>query len=68
MAPHGYQEDQDVMWKRVMDPSNDWTSEIREVVWLASVVGGLSIFGIGVAVILAFAIDRWASLTPAAAG
>jgi hypothetical protein len=34
------------MWKSMID-------EAREVVWLASVVGGLSAAGVGVAVLLA---------------
>jgi len=34
------------MWKSVLD-------EAREVVWLASVIGGLSVVGVGLAVALA---------------
>jgi hypothetical protein len=34
------------MWKSVLD-------EAREIVWLASVVGGLSAMGVGLAVMLA---------------
>lgn len=34
------------MWKSVLD-------EAREVVWLASIVGGLSAVGVGVAIVLA---------------
>ena len=35
-----------VMWKSMLD-------EAREVVWLASVIGGLSAVGVGMAVVLA---------------
>lgn len=31
-------------------------SELREIVWLASMVGGLSVAGVGLAVTLAFAL------------
>jgi hypothetical protein len=34
------------MWKSILD-------ETREVMWLASVVGGLSILGVGVVIVLA---------------
>ena len=34
------------MWKSVLD-------EAREVVWLASIVGGLSVVGVGIAIALA---------------
>jgi hypothetical protein len=30
-----------------------WLEELREVIWLASVIGGLSAFGVGLAVALA---------------
>jgi hypothetical protein len=33
--------------------------EMREVVWLASVVGGLSTLGVGLAVAAALALDGW---------
>ncbi len=36
------------MWKSVLD-------EAREVVWLATMIGGLSAVGVGVAVVLAVA-------------
>jgi hypothetical protein len=36
------------MWKSMLD-------EAREVVWLASVIGGLSVVSVGVAVVLAAA-------------
>lgn len=42
--------------------------ELREVVWLASVVSGLSIAGVGLAVALALAFDGWAAAVPAAVG
>jgi hypothetical protein len=34
------------MWKTIVD-------EVREVVWLASVVGGLSVVGVGIAIAIA---------------
>ena len=34
---------------------NTFWEELREVVWLASVVGGLSVLGVGLAVALAAA-------------
>jgi hypothetical protein len=34
------------MWKTIFD-------EVREVVWLASVVGGLSVVGVGIAIAIA---------------
>jgi hypothetical protein len=33
--------------------------EMREVVWLASVVGGLSALGVGLAVAAALTLDGW---------
>jgi hypothetical protein len=47
-----------------MGPRNAWVSEFREVVWLASVVSGLSVLGVGLAVGLAFALDHWGSMGP----
>jgi hypothetical protein len=35
--------------------------ELREVVWLATVVWGLSIAGVSLAVALALALDSWAA-------
>jgi hypothetical protein len=35
---------------------------LREVVWLASVVSGLSIVGVGLAVALVLALDSWAGI------
>jgi hypothetical protein len=49
-------------------PHNVWLAEFREVIWLASVVSGLSVLGVGLAVMLAFALDQWASWAPALAG
>ena len=34
------------MWKSVLD-------EAREIAWLATMIGGLSVMGVGVAVVLA---------------
>ncbi len=43
--------------------------EVREVAWLASVVWGLSIAGVGLAVVLALTLDAWAGvIMPAVAG
>jgi hypothetical protein len=47
-----------------MSPRSAWLSEFREVVWLASVVSGLSVLGVGVAVGLAFVLDHWAAVAP----
>jgi hypothetical protein len=47
-----------------MNPRNVWMSEFREVVWLASVVSGLSVLGVGMAVVLAMALDHWATVGP----
>jgi hypothetical protein len=33
--------------------------EMREVVWLASIVGGLSVLGVGLALAMALAMDGW---------
>jgi hypothetical protein len=33
--------------------------EMREVVWLASIVGGLSLLGVGLALAAALALDGW---------
>ena len=38
--------------------------ELREVVWLASVIWSLSIAGVGLAVALALALDSWAAAIP----
>jgi hypothetical protein len=40
--------------------------EIREVVWLASVIWGLSVIGVGLAVMLAFFTNDWTSPLAAA--
>jgi hypothetical protein len=34
------------------------SSEVREIVWLASVVGGLSVLGVSLALVAAFAVER----------
>ena len=39
----------------VMSMWNTIQQEMREVVWLASVVGGLSVVGVGLAVVVAMA-------------
>jgi hypothetical protein len=33
--------------------------EVREMIWLASLVGALSVLGVGLAVIVALALDNW---------
>jgi hypothetical protein len=41
--------------------ANAWRglqSEIREVLWLASVISGLSVLGVGVGVVLALMLDH----------
>ena len=35
------------------------TSELQELIWLASLVGALSVLGVGLAVIVALAVDHW---------
>jgi hypothetical protein len=47
-----------------MSPRSAWSSEFREVVWLASVVSGLSVLGVSIAVGLAFALDHWTAILP----
>ena len=42
-----------------MDVWKGLTSELREVIWLASLVGALSLLGVGLAVIVALAVDHW---------
>lgn len=42
-----------------MSSWNAVKTELREVVWLASIVGGLSVLGVGAAVALAMAFDIW---------
>ena len=41
--------------------------ELREIAWLASIIGGLSVLSVGLAITLALALDAWASWVPAAA-
>ena len=41
--------------------------ELREIAWLASIIGGLSALGVGLAVTLALALNSWASWVPTAA-
>ena len=42
--------------------------ELREVVWLATVLWGLSIAAVGLAIALALALDTWAAIIPSGAG
>jgi hypothetical protein len=42
--------------------------ELRELFWLASVVGGLSIAGVGLAIAVAVTLDGWGASIPALAG
>jgi hypothetical protein len=42
--------------------------EVREVVWLATVLWSLSIAGVGLAVALALALDTWTPATHPALG
>ena len=35
------------------------SNELREMIWLASLVGALSVLGVGLAVIVALAVDSW---------
>jgi hypothetical protein len=38
------------------------SAELREIVWLASVVGGLSIVGVSLALVAAFAVERLSAI------
>ncbi len=42
-----------------MSSWNALKTELQEVVWLASIIGGLSVLGVGAAVALAVAFDMW---------
>ena len=46
------------IWSNVRD-------ELREIAWLASIISGLSVLGVGLAVTLALALDSWSSWVPA---
>lgn len=45
--------------EHVMSVWSTIREEMREVVWLASVVGGLSTLGVGLAIVAALALDGW---------
>lgn len=38
------------------------SSEVREIAWLAGVVGGLSVLGVSLALMAAFAVERLSAL------
>jgi hypothetical protein len=40
--------------------------ELREMIWLASLVGMLSVLGVGLAVMAALVLDTWPAWTAAA--
>ncbi len=42
------------------------SEELREMIWLASLVGALSVLGVGLAVMVALALDHWPVSTAAA--
>lgn len=46
---------------------NTLKSELREIAWLASLIGGLSALGVGLAVTLVLGLDSWASWVSASA-
>jgi hypothetical protein len=46
---------------------NTFRGELREIAWLASVIGGLSVLGVGLAVTLVLTLDSWASWVSASA-
>jgi hypothetical protein len=48
-----------------MRPWNGLWVEMREIAWLASIVSGLSIIGVGLAVAMALAMDSWAAAAAA---
>ena len=41
--------------------------ELREIAWLASIIGGLSVLGVGLAVTLVLTLDSWPSWVSASA-
>jgi len=47
------------LWKGLGD-------EVREMLWLASLVGALSVLGVGLAVIVALVLDNWQTWSSAA--
>ncbi|HJZ34483.1 MAG TPA: hypothetical protein VKF35_25435 [Hyphomicrobiaceae bacterium] len=42
-----------------MELWNGLKDDVREMLWLASLIGALSMLGVGLAVILAIAADNW---------
>ena len=48
-----------------MDLFKGLTDEFQEMIWLASLVGALSVLGVGLAVIVALALDNWQTWTAA---
>ncbi|HEU0157912.1 MAG TPA: hypothetical protein VFR00_01300 [Hyphomicrobiaceae bacterium] len=47
------------LWKGLGD-------ELREMLWLASLVGALSVVGVGLAVLVALVLDHWQTWSAAA--
>ncbi len=44
-----------------MSSWSTFRDELREIAWLASIVGGLSVLGVGLAVTLVLTLDSWGS-------
>jgi hypothetical protein len=42
--------------------------ELREVLWLATMLGGLSTVSVGLAIALAVALEHWAAVIPTGGG
>jgi hypothetical protein len=53
------------LWKGVL--WEGFGEDLREMIWLASLVGALSALGVGLAVMVALALDNWPAWTMAAA-
>jgi hypothetical protein len=52
--------------RRPMDLWKGLGDELREMLWLASLVGALSVVGVGLAVLVALVLDHWQTWSAAA--
>jgi hypothetical protein len=52
--------------RRLMELWKGLGDEVREMLWLASLVGVLSVLGVGLAVIVALVLDNWQTWSAAA--
>lgn len=48
--------------RKALNMRSKISSELREIVWLASVVGGLSVVGVSLALVAAFAVERLSTI------